>query len=87
MTLDTPHRMRPYGEDLFMQKCLDAKGVNKISNFTSTTTGTCQAHLPKALRKVKGLKWKPDCASTKTVALHPFKKPYDYFTCLAATQR
>jgi len=85
--LDPEWKYGPYGEDLFMQKCMDAKGVNKISNFTITTDGACKADLPKSLRKVKGLKWKPDCASTHTVAMHPFKKPYDYFTCLAATQR
>jgi len=85
--VDPDWKYGPYGEDLFMQKCLDAKGVNKISNFTVTTDGACKSDMPKSLRKVKDLKWKPDCASTKSVTLHPFKKPYDYFTCLAATQR
>jgi len=84
---DPDWKYGPYGEDLFMQKCLDAKGVAKVSNFTITNDGACKSDRPKALQKVKGLKWKPDCASTKMVAMHPFKKPYDYFTCLAATQR
>jgi len=70
-----------------MQKCMDKVGVSKVSNFTITTNGACKADLPKELQKAKGIKWSPDCASTKSVVLHPFKKPFDYFTCLAATQR
>jgi len=84
---DPDWKYGPWGEDLFMQKCLDAKNVAKVSNFTLTSDGACKADRPKALQKVKGLKWKPDCTNTKTVAMHPFKKPFDYFTCLAATQR
>jgi len=76
----------PLGEDLFMQMCFDLKGVSKVSNFTITTDAMCKADLPKALRKVKNLKYKPDCATVKTCGIHPMKKPFDYFTCLAATQ-
>lgn len=85
--LDPDWKYGPYGEDLFMQKCMDKVGVSKVSNFTITTNGACKADLPKELQKAKGVKWSPDCASTKSVVLHPFKKPFDYFTCLAATQR
>merc|ERR1712242_189947 len=64
---DPDWKYGPWGEDLFMQKCLDAKGVNKVSNFTIANDGACKSDRPKPLRKVKGLKWKPDCASTKMV--------------------
>merc|ERR1711953_506618 len=35
----------------------------------------------------KNKKWTPDCATTTTPAMHPFKNPKVYFDCLKATQR
>merc|ERR1712004_314957 len=35
----------------------------------------------------KNKKWTPDCATTMTPAMHPFKTPKTYFDCLKATQR
>jgi len=84
---DPDWKYGPWGEDLFMQRCMDKIGVSKVSNFTLTTNGACKADLPKELQHAKGLKWKPDCTSTKTISLHPFKKTDEYFQCLAATQR
>merc|ERR1712217_572340 len=77
----------PWGEDLFMQNCMDVHGVAKVSNFTLTNDGLCKADLPKALQKVKGVKWHPDCSHSQAVSLHPFMKPQEYFACLANTQR
>jgi len=73
-----------WGEDLFAQRCMDKYGVDKVPIFDITTDGACRADRPKDQKK--NTAWKPDCATTKTPALHPFKKPRDYFTCLKATQ-
>merc|ERR1712217_967040 len=75
----------PWGEDLFAQKCMDLHGVSKVWAFDVTTDGACEATRPEGEKKNK--KWKPDCASATTPAIHPFKKPADYFNCLLATQR
>jgi hypothetical protein len=73
-----------WGEDLFMQRCMDLHGVDKVQDFNIVTDGLCEADRP--VGQKKNLKWKPDCSVAKTPALHPFLKPEDYFTCLAATQ-
>merc|ERR1711862_725560 len=49
--LDPDWKYGPYGEDLFMQKCMDKVGVSKVSNFTITTNGACKADLPKGCRR------------------------------------
>ena len=75
----------PWGEDLFLQRCMDLHGVDKVSDFTLTTDGMCEAFRPEGEKKNK--KWTPDCATTMTPAMHPFKTPKTYFDCLKATQR
>merc|ERR1711992_263947 len=75
----------PWGEDLFAQKCMDLHGVSKVWAFDVTTDGACEATRPEGEKKNK--KWKPDCTTAKTPAIHPFKKPDAYFNCLLATQR
>jgi len=75
----------PWGEDLFMQKCLDKIGVPKVSNFTMTADGACKADRPKELQKVKGLKWEPNCLDINAVSYHPFKTPAAWFKCHAET--
>jgi len=85
--LEPSWKYGPWGEDLFMQKCMDIHGVAKVYNFTLTEDGKCKADLPKSLQKVKGVKWQPDCLHSSAVSMHPFKKPDDYFACLANTQR
>jgi len=77
--------MEPWGEDLFMQRCMDLNGVDRVSAWDVTTDGACEAYRPENMKKNK--KWKPDCAVTTTAAMHPFKKPKDYFSCLKDTQR
>jgi hypothetical protein len=75
----------PWGEDLFAQRCMDLHGVDKVSDFTLTTDAACEAFRPEGEKKNK--KWTPDCATTQTPAMHPFKNPKIYFDCLKATQR
>jgi len=74
-----------WGEDLFAQRCMDLNGVDKVSAWDITTDGACEAYRPEGMKKNK--KWKPDCSVTLTAAMHPFKKPKDYFECLKQTQR
>ena len=60
----------PMGEDLFAETCM-RKEVFDISK-----DGCCEAKRPGNEKKNK--KWKPDCASSSTPALHSFKKPVEY---------
>jgi hypothetical protein len=76
----------PWGEDLFMQKCLDKIGVPKQSNFIISQDGACKADRPKELQKIKNLKWKPNCYDKNAVSYHPFKHPDEYFECAQRTQ-
>jgi len=76
---------QPWGEDVFMQRCMDLHGVDKVAAYDISTDSACQAYRPKDQRK--NSKWKPDCATTYTAGIHHFKKPKDYFECLKATQR
>jgi len=76
---------QPWGEDLFQQRCMDLHGVDKIGAYDLNTDATCAAWRPKGQKK--NSKWVPDCSVTETPAMHPFKKPKDYFDCLKATQR
>lgn len=54
----------------------------------------CPAHLPKGdLKQMAALgkqgynvQWFPNCAKSKAVALHAFRKPKDYFRCLKKAQ-
>jgi hypothetical protein len=74
----------PIGEDLFAQMCMDYQGVTKVQNFGITTDGTCPGTRKKYGSK-DNKKWKPPCNEQTSPALHPFKKPQDYFACLDAT--
>jgi len=73
----------PMGEDLFAQTCLDSVGVRRKEAFDITTDGACPADRPKQEEKNK--KWKPNCASTATPAMHPFKKTQEWVQCYEAT--
>jgi len=78
------------GEDKFMQRCMDLHGVDRIPSTFEVgqgeglhTTITCPAHVP---AKANTTKWHPPCNTTRTAAMHPFKKPELYFTCLKQTE-
>jgi len=73
----------PMGEDLFAQTCLDSKGIRRKEAFDITTDGACPADRPEGEKKNK--KWKPNCASTSTPAMHPFKKTQEWIECYQAT--
>merc|ERR1712217_133764 len=86
---DPDWKFGPWGEDLFMQKCMDKIGVPKVSNFTIVSDGMCKydvEYLGTYLKKGK-YTYSPTCDDAKTVSYHPLKKPADYFTCLAKTQK
>jgi len=72
----------PMGEDLFAEMCLRKNGVTEIEAFDITTDGACEAKRPGDQKKNK--KWKANCAGTSTPAIHPFKKPSEYFACMDA---
>jgi len=71
----------PWGEDVFVQRCMDHHYVDKVEAFDLTTDGACAADRPADEKKNKD--WRaPDCSKVTTVTAHPFKKPKDYFKCL-----
>jgi len=74
----------PIGEDLFAQMCMDYQGVSKIEDFTLTTDGACPGTRKKFGEK-DNKHWKPPCGQVTTPAIHPFKKPAEYFKCLDET--
>merc|ERR1711870_213748 len=70
---DPDWKFGPWGEDLFMQRCMDKIGVAKVSNFTLTYDGACKADRPETIQKIKNLKWSPICNDANSVSYHPFK--------------
>lgn len=73
----------PWGEDVFVQRCMDHHYVDKVEGFELTKDGMCEADRPASQRKNK--KWHaPDCSQVLAAAVHPFKKPEEYFKCLGA---
>merc|ERR1712190_116287 len=74
----------PIGEDLFAQMCMDYSGVSKVQNFNVTTDAACPG-TRKRWGEANNTKWKPPCHLLGTPAIHPFKKPEEYFGCLEAT--
>jgi len=73
----------PWGEDLFAQRCMDLHHVDKVSAFDINTDASCAAWRPEGQKKNR--KWRPDCATALTPAIHHFKTPKEYFDCLKAT--
>jgi len=72
----------PWGEDVFVQRCLDHHYVDKAEGWDLTTDGACEADRPEGEKKNK--KWHaPDCSAVTTPAAHPFKKPDDYMKCMS----
>jgi len=76
----------PWGEDVFVQRCMDLHGVDKVPDFTVYFDTYCLAKVPKSQKK-NFRTWRPDCATTNTAVIHPFLTPKHYFECLKATQR
>merc|ERR1712150_101304 len=74
----------PMGEDLFAEMCLRKNGVTGLEVFDISKDGCCPAKRPGNEKKNK--KWKPDCSTSNTAALHPFKKPADYLACYEAAK-
>jgi len=74
-----------WGEDLFAQRCMDLQGVDRVAAYDMNTDASCAVWRPEGQKK--NLKWRPDCSTTQTPAIHHFKKPEEYFNCLKATQR
>merc|ERR1712190_165999 len=70
----------PMGEDLFAEMCMRKNGVTALEAFDITKDGACEAKRPGNEKKNK--KWKPDCSTTDTPAIHPFKKPADFIKCM-----
>jgi len=74
-------KLGPWGEDLFMQRTMDAAEVAKISDFALTTTGTCPDDRPKDQKKNKT--YVPPCKVGETkAAVHPFRDVTAWFKCL-----
>merc|ERR1712039_983028 len=68
------------GEDLFAEMCMRKNGVTGTEVFDISKDGCCEAKRPGDMKKNK--KWQPDCASSNTPAIHPFKKPAEYEKCM-----
>jgi len=70
-----------WGEDVFVQRCLDHHYVDKAEAFDITSDGACKSDRPKDQKDNK--KWhQEDCGQATAVSIHPFKKPKEYFRCL-----
>lgn len=71
----------PWGEDVYVQRCLDRHYVDKVEAFDMTLDGACESDRPEGEKKNK--KWHAeDCSQVTTAAVHPFKTPEAYFRCL-----
>jgi len=57
-----------WGEDFFMQKCLDLLGVQSVRDYDLLRDGYCTSQ-------------SATCDSATVVAFHPFKTPESYFQC------
>jgi len=70
-----------WGEDVFVQRCMDHHYVDKVEAFDVATDGACAADRPEGEKKNK--KWHPtDCRTLTTATAHPLKKPAAYKKCL-----
>jgi len=87
---DTPECQKkwkygPWGEDLFMQFCMDDAEVAKKEDFTLTDTGTCPGMRPPAEKDNK--KFVPSCTDSgvyKFVAVHPLRNVSAWQDCYKA---
>jgi len=73
----------PWGEDKFMQECMDKNGVEKVEGFELTQSGTCPKQRPPAEKENKN--YVPPCGAGMTKpAVHPFRDTKAYFACLSS---
>lgn len=72
----------PWGEDLFMQRCMEKHDVARRHSFDLTLSGSCPADRPEDQKKNKS--FVPSCVGVTTPAVHPFNTPKSYFGCLGA---
>jgi len=75
-----------WGEDVWIQRCMDHHYVDKVEAFDLTRDGACASDRPKDQKKNK--KWKlPDCSYDNAASIHPFKKPEEYFKCMGEAMK
>jgi len=85
-----------YGEDKFLQFCMDKHGVDKVPSrqmveqvpkkmniYGLHLTVSCPGHRTKFETGMK--KWKPNCTRSKTAGLHPFKTVKEWTACFKNT--
>jgi hypothetical protein len=75
----------PWGEDLYMQKCMDDAAVQKKEDYTLTDTGTCPGMRPKADKKNSS--YVPSCTDAgakKFIAIHPMRTLAAWKSCYSA---
>jgi hypothetical protein len=80
---ETGTGMGAWGEDMFMQRCMDLADVDKVMAWDLATDSTCAASRPGGQNE----EWRPNCALASTAAISPLKAPSEYFECLKATKR
>merc|ERR1712137_323528 len=69
-----------WGEDLFMQRCMDDAEVGKISDFLLVKTGTCPKQRPPSEKD--NTKYVPPCTSGMDVAgVHPLRTLDEWSEC------
>jgi len=71
----------PWGEDKFMQECMDKNGVQKVEGFELTKSGTCPKSRPPEQKN--NATYVPPCAGVTNPAVHPFRDTKSYFACLS----
>jgi len=92
----TYSHFRYYGEDKFMQFCMDKLGIDKVPSrqmveqvpknmqiYGLHLTVSCPAHRTKFETAMK--KWKPNCTRSRTAGLHPFKTVKEWTECFKNT--
>merc|ERR1712113_688614 len=75
-------QVRPYGRGPLRRDLHEQEWCALCRGLDVTMDGACEANRPTDQKKNK--KWHSDC-KVKTAAMHPFKKPKDYFECLDQT--
>jgi len=90
---------RYYGEDKFLQHCMDRHGVSRVPSRQMVDTVpkseprlyglhlsvSCPGHRTKFERALQ--KWKPNCSRSVTAGMHAFKTPKAYIECLRNTTK